>query len=80
MAEKLGKTGEYPEGKISSDDEGALNMAVGSDPDQRLVRIEFGTPVAWLAMPPELARDLANTILKHCDRLNQMGGFKDAAN
>ncbi len=47
----LGPTGEYPEGKLNSDDEGEFQIAIGAV--EGLVKIHFGTPLVWLAMDPE---------------------------
>src|SRR5882724_6380008 len=44
--------------------EGELRFAVGFDPVNGLVRIEFGKPVAWLAMPREHAINMARSLLK----------------
>jgi hypothetical protein len=63
----LGATGQFPDGKITEDDEGELQFAVGSNPDENLVSVRFGKPVAWLALPPENARALAQLLLKHAD-------------
>lgn len=38
---------------------------MGYDKPNGLVRIEFGKPVAWLAMPRENAVELAKAILRH---------------
>jgi hypothetical protein len=62
---KLGATGRHPQGVLNSDDEGELQMAVAFDPLDGLVHVEFGKPVAWLALPPENAVALAKTLLKH---------------
>ena len=53
---RLGATGELPWGKIQPGDEGELRFAVSHDPVNGTVKLEFGTPVAWLAMPPETAK------------------------
>lgn len=60
----LGPTGEFPHGKLSEDDEGALRVAISHD-DAHNVRIEFGAQVAWFAFPRESAVDFALCILKH---------------
>lgn len=62
---ELGATGKFPMPALSDDDEGELRMAVGFDKLSGLVRLEFGKPTAWLALPPADARALAMTILKH---------------
>lgn len=65
---KLGATGEYPRGKLNPDDEGALMLGVGPD-GQGNVRVEFGKPVAWLALPRAEAIAFASLILKHARAL-----------
>ena len=64
---KLGATGLFPEGQLTPDDEGELQFAVGANPDDRLVAIQFGKPITWLAFPPENARALARLLVKHAD-------------
>lgn len=62
---KLGATGQFPDGKISADDEGELTLAVSSLPDGS-VRIDFGIPVKWLAMPREVGFNFAKEIMRRC--------------
>jgi len=64
----LGATGRFPEGKIHDSDEGEIRFAVGSKDGN--VIIEFGKPVAWLGLPPDLARELAVLLTKHADALD----------
>ena len=61
----LGATGKFPMPAINDDDEGELRMAVARDTVNGLVRLEFGKPVAWLALPPPEAMELAKLLLKH---------------
>jgi hypothetical protein len=63
-----GPTGDYPHGKLSTDDEGGLNVAISHfmAPDgTRMVRFDYGKPISWLALPREQAVEFAVTILKH---------------
>lgn len=62
----LGATGKYPRGKVNKDDEGELTMAVARVGD--VVRVEFGKPVAWLAMTPADAVGLAQLLIKHAGK------------
>jgi hypothetical protein len=64
MSEKLGATGKFPDGKLNPDDEGELTFGVACD-DWGNVHINFGEPVAWLAMPPEIAINFARELLRH---------------
>lgn len=61
MADKLGRTGDFPHGKLNGSDEGGIRFAIGEDGDN--VVINFGTPVAWLGMPPEQAVALAEMLI-----------------
>lgn len=69
MKDALGPTGEFPRGKLNEDDEGALNTAISHG--QGVVRIDFGKPTAWLAMPPDLAVEFASVILMHARQLDE---------
>lgn len=65
----IGATGNFPDGKVSPEDEGEIQFRVGHNQDH--VKIEFGKPVAWLEMPPELARQLAESLLKHASDIRE---------
>jgi hypothetical protein len=64
---KLGATGKYPHGKLEPTDEGELNLAVFIFKGQ--VRIEFGKPIAWLALPPGQAIEFADLIKEHAAKI-----------
>jgi hypothetical protein len=68
MADKqrIGATGNYPQGKLDDTDEGELTIAITRA--DGIVRIEFGKPVAWIAMSPEHAVGLARLLLKHAEK------------
>jgi hypothetical protein len=55
MTDKPGLTGAFRE----------LALAITYDEDDDVVRIEFGKPIQWLAMPPAQAIGFARLILKH---------------
>lgn len=57
-----GALGDFPEGKVSATDEGAVQFAIGVK-DGKVI-LDFGTPVAWVGMNPQQAADLATSILK----------------
>lgn len=59
---KLGATGEFPGGKISDDDEGELRMIVGLNAITNMIEMQFGKPISWIAMSPDDARALANSL------------------
>lgn len=45
-------------------DEAELKLLIGHD--DKLVRIEFGKPIAWIAMPKAQALEFAFSVLSHC--------------
>lgn len=59
---ELGATGEFPEGQLTDRDEGEIKYAV-SFIDGKVI-IDFGTPVVWMGMAPEQAKELARVLLK----------------
>lgn len=61
----LGATGKYPLGALSDEDEGELRMAIGRDPIDGVIRLDFGKPVAWVGLPPPEAIEMAKLLLKH---------------
>lgn len=64
---EFGATGQFPEGKENPEDEGELRFGIAHDQDN--VLINFGKPVAWLAFPPEAARNLAMLLLDHANSI-----------
>lgn len=63
-SQKPGPTGSYPRGRYTRDDEGELAIAIAADPRTRKIRIEFGKPIAWLALDPEHAEALAQMLVQ----------------
>lgn len=59
----LGATGEYPHGKLNVHDQGELKAAIGIT-RKGMVCIDFGKPVAWLAMTPDEADEIARMIVE----------------
>jgi len=64
---KTGKTGKYPRGKLNAHDEGELQLAIGHKDGN--VILDFGTPVAWLGLPPKEAKDLGMMLIKHANEI-----------
>lgn len=60
--DRLGGTGRFPRGMLNADDEGELKMAVSREGGN--VRLDFGKQVAWIAMEPATAIQLAQNLLK----------------
>ena len=79
---KLGPTGDFPEGKLGKDDEGGINMAIAANAKDGLVHVQFGGPVAWLAIPPAMAIQLAVSLIGAATKLmeaNAMGPHEGEA-
>jgi hypothetical protein len=69
MNDMVGPTGKFPRGKLNEADEGELGFSVGQEKGQ--VRIDFGSPITWFAMPPDLALQFATSIAKHATALKR---------
>lgn len=66
LQERDGKANrEFPNGRLSAEDDGSLTVVVSSDPDKDVVRIDFAKPTPWLAMPPQQAIALAQMLIQH---------------
>jgi len=61
---QLGATGSFPDGVLNEDDEGELKMGVAYDPQNGIVRLHFGKPVAWLGLPPATAVALGKSLIQ----------------
>lgn len=62
--EPLGATGKFPMGHLNYSDEGELRFGVAADKRNGKILVEFGKPVAWIALDPHLARELARTLME----------------
>jgi len=67
-----GALGDFPEGKLTKTDEGAIQFAVG-EKDGKVV-LDFGTPVVWLGLNPQQAADLASLLLKRAREIGRKKG------
>lgn len=68
---KLGPTGTFPRGKVDDTDAGEFRFAVSIDPSHAIVRIDFGTPTAWLGFPAADARALAAVLIEKAEQLEK---------
>lgn len=59
----LGATGDFPRGKFSADDEGALRLAISHK--DRTVIIDFGTPTKWIGLDADTALAFAEAVAHH---------------
>ena len=71
IALKLGPAGAHPREPIADDDGGELRVALAADPTHGLVRIAFGTSIAWMALPAEEARALAQMLVEMADEVDR---------
>jgi hypothetical protein len=72
MDEQAGPTGKYPEGKLTPDDDGELNIALSIYKNR--VGIAFGVPIIWIAMKPQQAVDFAQGIIKRAREIAKRTG------
>jgi hypothetical protein len=61
--EPLGATGQFPEGKLTPEDEGEIRIGI-THLDGKVV-LDFGKRVAWLGLTPDQADEIAATLIKH---------------
>jgi hypothetical protein len=69
--EKLGVTGQFPEGKLSRSNEGEIRMAIRWDEINKVVRVDFGTSITWFGLSQEEAVAMARLLLRHAGREEQ---------
>lgn len=62
-SQKLGPTGNFPQGKLKSDDEGEIKIGVTNDKGK--VIIDFGKPVAWIGFDPAQAKEIGRLLNLH---------------
>lgn len=67
----LGETGRAPYGKLDEHDEGELRMALAADSPAGVVRVMFGKPIAWLALPSGEARQFAAMLIEKADEIDK---------
>ena len=64
---ELGKQNDFPAGQYGPSDEGAIAFAVGADADNGKIIIDFKSPVHWLAMDTDQARQLGTMLVRKAD-------------
>lgn len=55
--------GEYPNGRLNTEDAGALAVAITHE--NGAVKLQFPKPVAWIGFTPQQAIDIAQTLIAH---------------
>ncbi len=67
---KLGPTGDHPDGQISKDDEGALNIGITADKEKGIVILDFGSPVKWIGLSPEDVYGLTKVMIERANEID----------
>jgi len=65
----FGATGNYPQGKLTPEDEGEIQFGIAADSKTGKVVINFGKPVVWVGMQPEQAIALANSLREQAGKI-----------
>lgn len=68
----IGATDQFPEGKLTKEDEGAIQFAIGSEGGK--VILDFGKPVHWVGMSARQAAELASDLMKHARAVGRKTG------
>jgi hypothetical protein len=66
---KLGATGQFPSGKLNPSDEGQLQYGIGRNKENNKVIMDFGKPIAWLALNRSDAFTMGKALMKHAKKL-----------
>lgn len=66
MIPLLGATGEFPNGKLTDDDEGEIAIGITTKDD--VVIIDFGKPIAWIGFSKEQAKEIGELLIKKATR------------
>jgi len=51
--------------------QGDLRFGIAADPKQGVVHLDFGTPIAWIALQPEAARKLGQLLISEAHKLEK---------
>lgn len=55
----------WSDGRLGAADDGDLAFTIGGHPDRELVIVDFGKPVESIAVSPQQAIELAQSLIKH---------------
>jgi len=77
--EDLGATNQFPQGKLTPQDEGEIQLSLATVDDK--VILNFGKPIAWIGFTGEQAYNLGKLMIKRAKKLrpgiHKKGGRKD---
>jgi hypothetical protein len=65
--------GEFPDGRLNTNDEGALAVMIGHEKGK--VVMQFPVPTAWIGFTPEQAMDIAQTLITHARKAGIVGVY-----
>jgi hypothetical protein len=66
--EQAGLQGEYPNGRLGAQDEGAVALAIGHEGGAVVIR--FPKEVRWIGFTPAQAMEIAQELIKHARHIN----------
>jgi hypothetical protein len=69
---KPGPTGQFPRGKLHESDEGELRARCAVDREKKVMIIDFGKPVTWLALDRVAARAFIDGLLAKVVELEKL--------
>ena len=67
--QKLGPTNQFPRGRLNPNDDGEIRMAIFPDEKSRVIIVEFGIELSWIGMPPQQAREMGESLIKHANEM-----------
>lgn len=62
---QFGETGNFPEGKLTNEDEGEIKFGVTTK-DEKVI-LNFGKPCAWIGMTREQAEELGRLLINRAN-------------
>ena len=69
LANPLGATGNFPDGKLNENDQGELALSIGIDREKNVIIMNFGTQVAWIGIPKQQAIEMGEGMIKRANEL-----------
>lgn len=68
----LGGTGEFPQGQLTKEDEGEIQIAITHMHGE--VILNFGKPIAWIGFSPEQAEQIAYSLIEKASQAKKQRG------
>lgn len=68
LIEQLGATGNFPNGKLTKNDEGEIRIAIGTK--DNCVVMDFGNPTAWIGFQPDQAREIGRLLIQKANGIS----------